>query len=318
MNYAMRNYLLLLSLIFIPSASYSQAYPIKPIRFVIGAAPGTILDAVARPVAAEMTKQLGQPIVLEFKPGAGFSIAGRHVASAPPDGYTLYYGNSVVFNPVVKLNGVDAEKELTSISQFVSTPFFLMSRSNLPAKSLKEIAALSKPDPDLLKHATQGATQNLAMVLLGARTGISARPIPYSASSQSLIAILSGDVDLTLNPIIAFLPHIEKGDVRVLFVASDKRSDVAPSAPTTAELGMPEFVVGTNSGLWGPPGTPRAIVQRLSDAAAAAIKTPEITGIIRKAGGQPVGSTPEAQLQSFQAEMRFWREAAKLANFQPQ
>lgn len=302
------------------SASGAQQYPVKPIRFVLGFPPGTILDAVARPVGNEMEKQLGQPIVIDFKPGANGTIGAKSVVEAAPDGYTLYYGNVITIHPLLTANNsVDAARDLASVSRFVSTPFSIIASAKLPATSLSELVSYAKARTEPLKHGSNSVIADLIMEMFKARTGISYRSIPYKASSQTVLAILSGEVDITNGSVVAYLPHIKSGQARVLFIAADKRAAQIPDVPTAAEVGLPNFELGFNYGLWAPAKTPRDIIQKLSSAVAVAMKVPSIAGNIRdRFISEPIGSTPEEQLRTFDAEIKFWAEAARLANFKAQ
>lgn len=316
MKKSMAGALFVLALLWSGFAS-AQAYPNKPIRFIIGFPPGTIIDTVARPLAEEMSKKLGQPIIIEFKPGANSTIGAKFVVNAEPDGYTLFFGTSSTIHPLLnKNNGVDAGKDMASVAAVASAPFFVLSRASLPVTSLKELTAWGKANPDRLSHAAPSATANLIMKMIEARTGVSSRGIPYKSSAQASLALLSGEVDLGAATVLSFLPHIQAGKLRALFVLAPKRSGLLPDVPTAAELGVANLEMATNIGLWAPPGTPAAVIQRISSEVAAALAVPAIAENIRKgAGADPVGSTPEGQLRIFEAESKSWAEAARLANF---
>ncbi len=300
-------------------SSLAQGFPNKPIRIIFGFQPGTIQDAVARPVALEMEKRLGQPIILEFKPGANGTIAAKFVAGSAPDGYTLNY-NSITIHPIFnKNNAVDAAKELAPVSQFVQTPVFLFARTSLPVTTLQELVAYGKANPNNIKYGTSNPTINLGFEMLKVRTGLAALDVPYKASSPTILAMLASEVDMTFSSPGVFLPHVEAGKLRAIFVASNKRSPILPNVPSASEIGIPNFELAVNNNLWAPVGTPRDVVTKLSEAAAAALRMPTIVDFIRKGiGSEPVGSTPEEQLRTFESEVKFWSEAARLANYQPQ
>ena len=315
-----------LSFIFVLAASIAsqtclaQPYPFKPFRVVIGFPPGSIIDTVARLVGSEMEKKLGQPMVLEFKPGANGTIGAKSVVNASPDGYTFYYGNALLAHPLFNLNNaVDAAKEFTPISRFATLPYFLVSRASLPVKSYQELVAYSKANPDRLTHGAPTTTTDLLMQMLKSRTGIESRSIPYKGSPQMVIALLAGEIDLTITSVQAFLPHIQAGTVRALMLTSPRRSPVLPNVATTTELALTNFDMALNFGLWAPLGTPREIAQRLSAEAAVALRNPSIIEQIRKgSAADAVGSTPEEQMLAFESEVKSWSEAIRLANFRPQ
>ena len=299
--------------------AHGQAFPNKPVRFVIGFTPGTIVDIVARLVGTEMEKRLGQPVVLEFKSGANGTIGAKFVSSAPADGYTLFYGNTTGIHPVfIRSNAVDAAKDLTPVSLVVTAPFFFYTSAKIPARTLQELSAYSKANPaDGLRHGATSATVDLIVQMLANRTGISSRSIPYKASPQIVIALIAGEVNLaTTSNVQSFLPHVQSGAVRTLFVAAAGRSALVPNVPTAAEVGLANFELAINFGLWAPPGTPRDVALKLSEAVSTALKTPAVAEKIRtEAAAEPVGSSPDEQLRQFDAEIKFWTEAARLANF---
>ena len=320
MNQTLRDVLLALALLIVAGAPSAQTYPSKPIRIVIGFPPGTILDLISRLVGSEMAKPLGQPMVLEFKPGASGTIGARYVVNASPDGYTLLYGPLVSAHPLLNRNNpVDAGKELAAVSRFATTPYFFVCRTSLPVSSLPELIAYAKADPHRLKHGLPSATTDLVMQMFKSRTGINSRSIPYKSSPQITVALLAGEVDWSVANVAGFLPHIQAGTIRALFVAAARRSPLLPSVPTAAEFGIANFEVASNYGLWAPLGTPKEIIQRLSAEAAAALQIPAVAEQIRKgSGAEPVGSTPDDLIRSFDADIKFLSDAARLANFQPE
>src|ERR1043166_1834808 len=297
---------------------FAQTYPTKPIQVIIGFPPGTVVDVVARAVGNEMAKRLGQPIVLEFKPGASGTIGAKYVVNARPDGFTLYYGNTLISHALFnKENAVDAAKELAPVSRFVTVPFFFVARASLPVQSLPELIAYTKANPEQLKYGAPSQTTDLIMQMLKNRSGISARSIPYKGAPQAVVALLGGEIDLGFAPVQPYLSNIQAGSIRALFVASPKRFSVLPNVPTAAELGLPNLELAFNFGLWAPLGTPQDIRSKLSAEAVAALRIPAIVEQLRNgAAAEPVGSTPEEQLRSFEAEVSFWTEAAQAANFQ--
>lgn len=297
----------------------AQSYPTKPLHFIFGFSPGTILDSTARPVADEMSKRLGQPIVFEFKPGASGTIAAKYVAGSAPDGYTFFYNTVTTNDPaLVKNNAVAAATDLAPVSQFAATQYFLVARSSLPG-SFQEIVEYSKKNPLALRNGQQAANIELYTVLLKARTGLVSESIPYKSSTDVLAAILSGDTVLQLNSIGIFLPHIEKGTIRPLFVAAKTRSPLLPNVPSSAELGIKNYDMAQNHGLWAPLNTPLAIRQRLSAEVARAVKVPAVADFIRKSlASEPIGSTPEEQLKTHLEDIEIIKEAARIAKFEPQ
>lgn len=299
----------------------AQQYPTKPIRFMIGFPPGTIIDATARAVGNEMSKSLGQPIVLEFRPGANGTIAAQFVVSSAPDGYTLYYGNPTTSNPIFnRNNGVVATREFSPVSGFVKAPSFMfISATSLPnVNTYQDLLAYAAANPDKLTHASQSANVDLIMQILKTKTGLVTRSINYRGSPQVITALLAGESDISVAAAQAWLPHVQSGKIRALFVGSPQRSFMLPNLPTAAEAGIANFESGTSYALWAPLATPKNIVQRLTQAAIAAIKVPAVVEQIHAAGCDPVGSSPEELVRSAEAEIRDYTEAARASNYQAQ
>lgn len=301
-------------------AATAQQYPVKPIRVVIAYPPGTTFDGAGRPVATELSKRLGQPVVFDYKPGASTTIGAKSVATAAPDGYTLFFSNAITAHPIFNLNNaVDVGKEMMPISMVSTLPYFFVSRATLPATSLPEMVAYAKANPGKLRHGTAVASWDLMMAVVKDKTGISSESIPYKAAAPVTIALLNSEVDWAVSSVQAFLPHIQAGTMHALFMTGSKRWATLPNVPTSAEVGLAGFEPAANFGLWAPLGTPREIIQRLSTETAAAAKMPEVGEQIRKgSGSEPWGSTAEELRRSFEVEAKFWADAARLANYKPQ
>ncbi len=311
--------LILAALLFAGSA-FGQAYPNRPVRIIVGFPPGTSLDQVGRPVGNELEKRLGQPFVMEFKPGANGTIGAKAVVTAKPDGYTLFYGNTVSIHPVLtRNNAVDAGKELLPISHYTTAPFFLVSRATLPQTTWQEVAAYAKANPNKLTYGATSQTIVLVMEMLKSKSGFNARGIPYKGPPPSVVALLADEIDIGTATVPSYLTQIQAGKLRPLFVASNTRSPLLPNVPSSAEVGVPGFVMENNVGLWAPLGTPKEIIDLLSKESAIVLRIPAMVEFIRKnVGAEPVGSTPEELLKMFNEESKFLAEAARLANYQPE
>ncbi len=297
----------------------AQSYPSKTIQFIHGFPPGTILDAVSRVVSVEMAKLLGQPIILDFKPGGNGIVGGKYVMNAKPDGYTLYYGNATSFHPLfIHENAIFAGTDFAPVSNVAAVPYFVFSSAKIPATNFQELVAYSKANVDNVKFGATSQTIDLIMQMLKDKNGLVSRGIPYKSTGQMVTALIINEVETTIGAVQPFLPHIKSGTIRALFVASPKRSPLLPNVPTSAEAGIPNFEVTFNYGLWAPVGTPKDIAQKVSTAVAATMKLPAVIEQIRGIGAEPVGSTPEEQLRAFELDTRFWTEAARLSNFKPQ
>jgi tripartite-type tricarboxylate transporter receptor subunit TctC len=298
----------------------AQTYPSKPIRIIVGFAAGTTTDTVARLTAEPMQKILGQPVIVEARTGAAGGIAGGVVAKADPDGYTLYFGLAATLHPVfTKNNPIDASKEFTPISDSMTAPYALFTSSKLPVTNYKELVAYAKSNPPgKLNLGKSVAQQELIMEVIKSVSGITFTTIPFASSVQAIPLLQSGEVALFVNVFanhLSHIPHI----VRPMFVTAAKRSPQFPDVPTSAEVGIPGMEASAiTQGYWAPSNTPKAIADKVSAAAIAAVKVPEVVAFFRKVGFEPVGSTAEEQLRNYEAGMKFWTYAARLGNYQPQ
>jgi len=320
MNRLLSHAVVTLSALLLAGATLAQGYPAKPIRIILGYPPGSAQEGVGRLVTNEMMKTLNQTIVFEVRAGANGSIAGKHVSASPPDGYTLFLGNTIVFNPVLMANNaVDASKELAPVTQLSSAPYGLLASTRVPATNFAELLTYAKMLPQPLRHGNAVPTNELTMQMIRAQSGLMAEPIPYKSTAQVMAAILGSEVDLVIAVAQAYLSNVQAGKVRGLFVMAAKRLPSLPDVPTAAEVGLKGFELASNVGIWAPPGTPREIIMRLSGEAAAALRVPGVAEKMQGAfGALAVGSTPEEQLRAQQNEIRFWTEAAKLANYKPE
>lgn len=302
----------------LPAVTQST-FPRKAIRVVIGFPPGSALDPDARLITRDMERQLGQPVVIEYHPGARGTIGAKLVSSSAPDGHTLYYGNAISIHPIFnRNNAVDAGKDLSPVSASTRVPYYVISRASLPTATLQEFAAYGKAHPGELKHGAPSQTFDLMMRMLSDRTGVATRSIPYRASPDMIVALLAGDLDISAGPVQTYLTHLRSGKLRGMFIADTKRSTLLPNVPTSAEFGLPGFEMGATNGFWAPSGTPREATQKLSDAIRAAVATPAIAAQIRGGSGdEPLGTTPEEQLQAFERDTKFWGDAARRARFTP-
>jgi tripartite-type tricarboxylate transporter receptor subunit TctC len=296
----------------------AQAYPSKPLRFIVGYAAGGGTDTTARAVAAVMEKSLGQPIIVENRPGAGGLIGAQSVGRADPDGSTVHFGTATSFHPVFVKEGVDASKIMDPVTNLQVGGLIFMVRAEEPYNSLQDLVAWSKANPGKLNYAANTTVGELWMAALKSRIGLEYTNIPYPGDAGIITALLGGQVQSGLLNTAVAIPQAQTGKMRMLFVTRSTRSSLAPTVPTLAELGVPGVVWEFYLGLWVPKGTPRAVVQTLNNAGVSAVKQPDLIALFRKFGADAVGSTPEETMNTFQNEVKFWTEAAKLANYKPQ
>ena len=276
----------------------AQTYPTRPIRMVVGFAPGGPADVMARLIGQRMYMALGQPIVVDNRAGAGGTIAARVVAEAEPDGYTLLLGNTstLVISPLMYKNvGYDARKAFAPIAQLGTTADVMVVNPKFPAKSVQELIAYAKANPGKLNYSSPGigTPPHLIGEMLKLRTGIDIVHVPYKSGGQSIQAVMAGEVQLTFeNPAVA-LPLVQAGTVRALAVTSATRDAQAPDVPTLSESGLPDFVVESFTGVVGRAGIPAAIVARLNAVINESLKSPQVAETLVKLAVDAKNETPE-------------------------
>jgi tripartite-type tricarboxylate transporter receptor subunit TctC len=302
--------------------AWGQAYPAKPVRVVLGQPPGSILDVTLRLVGARLGQTLGQPVVIENRPGANATIAANMVIKAPPDGHTLWMGTAAGLHPLFNASGAAVlGQDLSPVSIVVAVPFNFYISAKVPAKTIPELVAYSKANPaGKMNFAPIVAQHELLMHLLAARTGITYTTIPFRQGGAPAVAtaMRAGDIDIAFAGLAGFEPALAANAVRAVMITTPKRSRGLPDVPTATELGIPNFEAASYSGLAAPMGTPPAIAQRISGDLAGIMKEADIVERFRTLGVDPVGSTPEEQIRVYEGEIRLWTEAAKLSNYKPQ
>lgn len=265
-----------------PVAVFSQetSWPTKPIKAIVAFAPGSGTDIVARTVLKGVSANLGQPIIIENRPGAGGTIGAAAVASAPSDGYTLLiHSSSHTVTPATYKNlSYDAERDLTGVIPLASVPMVIISSSEKKYKTLGDLIAKAKAEPDSINYASAGAggATHLASERLRLAAGYTATHIPTKGSNDALIEVLSGRVDFYSSPIGFALPHLESGRLTALAVTGSNRSSALPDVPTTIEAGFPDSQYDIWIAMFAPANTPSEIIQRLNQEAAKVVETPEV------------------------------------------
>ncbi len=277
-------------------AQPAATYPIKTIRMVVPYPPGGPTDLTARVVALEMSKSLGQTIIVDNKAGASGMIGAEMVAHAEPDGYTFLANASLhVINPSIYADmRFDAFKDFVPITQLAAVPLVLVVPAGSAIKSVKDLVEFGKKNPGKLSFASAGnaSSQQLAGESFRIAAGIDMQHVPYKGSAPALTDVIGGQVQLMFDSMPSAMPFIKSGKLRALAVTTEKRAQALPDLPTIAELGYPGFDISTWYGFWAPKGTPAPIVARLAEAAARALKVPQIVEQYGAMGAEPVGSTP--------------------------
>jgi tripartite-type tricarboxylate transporter receptor subunit TctC len=299
-------------------AHAQEKYPSRQIKLLVGYTPGGATDIMARALAARLTESLGQPVVVDNRPGAASNIASEMAAKAAPDGYTLFMGtiaNATSMSGYKNL-GYDTMRDFVHITQTMTAPSVLATNPSFPAKNLKDLIAAAKARPGTYSFASTGigSSPHLAGELLKLRTGIDIIHVPYKGGSPAMTDLLGGQVSMSFMTALSALPYLQGGKLHVIGVAAHKRMAQLPNVPTIEEGGVPDFEVSSWNGLFAPAKTPQPIVDRLYEVTAAALKSPQMKEKMEAEGAEPVGQTP-AQFRAYvQAEIDKWGKVIKAAN----
>jgi tripartite-type tricarboxylate transporter receptor subunit TctC len=301
-----------------PNAHAQSDYPNKPIRIVIPFAPGGVPDIIARLIGPKMTEAMGQPVIIENKPGAGGTIAATQVARSDPDGYTLFMTTvstqAIAPNLITDLQ-YDPRKDFASISHVANVPLVLIINAQLPANNLAEFIELLKKNPGKYDFASSGAGAplHLAAELFKSMTGTQIQHVPYKGSTPALTDLIAGRVALFFDAVPPALPHIQAGTVRPLGVGTKTRAQMLPNVPTMAEAGLPGFEAYTWGAFFAPAKTPRAIVERLSAVTRDALASPDVKKRLTELGYDIVASSPEQLDRHVETELKKWGDVIRQA-----
>ena len=292
------------------ASAVAQSYPTQPIKMVVGFGPASAADVLARLVGKQMEVTLGQPIVVEDRPGNSSMIAAEIVARAPANGYTLFMATIAnTLNPAETKSGFDLGRDLAPIALLGVVPNVLVAHPSVPANNLQELIALAKSKPESLTFGSSGyATASyMAAELFNANAGTRVLTVPFQGgSSQAVSELLSGRITLMFNVAATLAPYVEAGKLRAFAMAQPTRASIMPEVPTLAEAGMKGFDAGIWIGLLAPAATPLAIVEKLSRAANDALKTEEVRSALRRQGIDPLGGTPKEFADFIRADIDKW------------
>ncbi|MCX7962227.1 MAG: tripartite tricarboxylate transporter substrate binding protein [Burkholderiales bacterium] len=312
----MRNLLLAAALLWAGLAA-AQPYPSKPIRFIVSFPPGGSADLVARAIAPRMSERLGQPVVVENRPGAGGNIGVEAVAKATPDGHTigLAAAGALAVNaslyPTMPFN---PEKDLAPITQLAMIPFFIIAHPSQPA-TLAEVIAAARARPGALAygHGGNGSAMHLSGELLKMMARVNLVAVPYKGSGPVAADVLGGQVPLGVVDVPSALANVRAGKLRALAVTTARRIQAAPEVPTAAEAGLPGYEAIGWFGAVAPAGTPEPIIARLNAEMRAALEAPDIRERMIAAGAEPFTSTPQEFAAFIRAEAKKWAEVIRVA-----
>ena len=303
------------------AAPAADAYPSRPIRIVVGYSAGGAVDLIARTVGQQLSAQLGQPVIVDNKPGAGTNIAVRSVVASPADGYTLMLtANALAVNPsLFKPAPFDPERDVTPVAMVGRVPVVFATREGGELKSLAQMVSTAKARPNALSLATpgNGSTPHLAMELFAHTAGIQLRHVPYKGGSQALTDTIGGHTDLVATNALEVAPLARSGKLRVLAVMSPERTPVLPDAPTVAESGYPGFQASVWYGFIAPAGLPQPIVAKLHGAVQKAIASSEVREQLAAAGGVPLPGSTEQFRTLIQGEAARYGKLIREAGIQP-
>lgn len=299
------------------SRATAQQYPTGPIRMLVGFGPGSSADIVARLAAKQIERELGQPVVVENRPGNSSMIAAELVARAPKDGYTLFMGTiAQTINPARMNSKFNLSTDMAGVALLGVVPNLLVVSPSVPANNIKELVALAQAKPDSLRFGTSGAwtASHLAAELFNLYAHTKLVAVHYQGgSNQMLTDLLAGRVQMAFSVAATLMPHVKNGTLRAIAVAQSKRSPLMPKVPTLAEEGMPGVDAGIWIGLLAPAGTPPAILNKLSRAADDAVKPAEAAAKLQAIGIDPRGST-SAEFDAFiKADIAKWVKLIKAA-----
>jgi len=306
------------------AAAQSGPWPNRPIRFVVPLPPGGSPDYLSRLFAERLQPVLGQPLVVENKPGAGGNIAREFVARQPADGYTILMSESshVMAAGIGAKLPYDPIKDFEPISLAATIPFGLTVDSSMPVHSLKEFIAYAKASPRPLTYGTAGigSPHHFAVELLRSMTGINVVHVPYKGSAGIIPALLTGEIDFTIAAVNSLLPHFKSGKLRPIAMAGSSRTAILPDVPTIAEAGpLPGYTVDVWLGVMAPAGTPRPIIDRLNGEINRVVRDPQIVKErLNTVGLEAVGTTPEQLLEAMKGDLVKYTKVAREAQIKPE
>jgi tripartite-type tricarboxylate transporter receptor subunit TctC len=300
----------------------AQTYPSKPIRFIVSFPPGGSSDLISRAIAPRMSEKLGQPVIVENRPGAGGMIGVDVVAKAPPDGHVIGLAAAGALSSNIHLYPTmpfHPEKDLAPLSMLAMIPFFLVAHPSQP-DSLKGVIDAAKAKPGALSygHGGQGSTMHLAGELLNMMAGIKVQAVPYKGSGPVSADVLGGQVQLGVVDVPSAIANVKAGKLRALAVTTKRRITAAPDVPTFEEAGLPGYEAIGWFGAVAPAGTPSQIVNRLNQEIRNALSAPEVRERALSAGAEPFPTTPEEFAAIIREETKKWGEVVKTAGIKLQ
>ena len=301
--------------------SQAQSYPVKPIKVLVGFTAGGAVDLVARTMGQAMSPALGQPMVIENKPGAGTNIAMRALIDAPADGYTLMVtANSVAANPALfQPAPFEPERDITPVALIGRVQVVIADSTTSPYASIAQLIAAAKQKANSVSYGSpgNGSTPHMAIEFFSRAAGIDLQHVPYRGGSQAITDVMGGSLPLVAVNALEVQPHVKAGKLRVLAVLSPNRSPIYPDAPTIAESGYPGFEASVWYGFIAPANTPKAIVSRLHDEVQKALQSKEVRDRLANAGGEVLPGSSEQFASLIRSERQRYAKLVREANIKP-
>ena len=297
-------------------ALHAQPFPNRPIKLVVGFAPAGAADFVARTLGEPLSRGLGQPIVIDNRPGAGSSIAAEFVAKSAPDGYTVLIASpsSILVNPLLMKLGYDAKRDLVPVTKVSSSPLVVAINPSVGASTLKELIDAAKRQPGKLNFASSGngSAPHLAAVHFMRLAGVDMVHVPYKGGGPAVQSVLSGDTQLSFATPPSVLPLVQAGRLRALAITSRNGTPLVPGVPGMAEAGLPDYEISFWYGFFVPAGTPREVVQKLYQETSKALASPEVGRSLAREGTETSGSKSPDEFAAFIAEdAKLWTRLVK-------
>ena len=309
------------SLAIIPTVASAQAYPTRPIKIIVPAPPGGAIDTIARVVGDKIGASMGQPVIVDNRPGASNNLGTDVLAKSAPDGYTIgIVGGSHNINKFLFKNlGWDPEKSFEPIVYTHEVPLVFAINPQIPAKTLPEFVSWLKANPNDAKVATsgRGSAQEMAAEMFRMASGTQMLLVPYKGSSAAHPDLLAGRTALYIDTISAIQSQVKAGNVRAVAVSTAKRTSALPDVPTADEQGLKGYDANTNGGFLAPAGTPKAIVAKLNAEINAALKLPDVRAKLEAAGIEIQGGTPQDYAALIKSDLVKWGKVVKAAGIQP-
>jgi tripartite-type tricarboxylate transporter receptor subunit TctC len=302
------------------AAAHAQSatpYPVRPIRIVVPQSAGASTDLTARMIGQKLNAALGQPVIVDNRPGAGSIVGTDLVAKATPDGYTLLVvASSITLNPTLHKNlPFDPVRDLAPITQLSSFPNMLVVHPAVPVKTVKDVIALAKTKPGAINYGSSGTGTgtHLSAELFKYMTGVDMVHVPYKGGGPAVQALLGGQVQLNFATIVSVLSHVRSSKLRAIAVTTARRSASAPDVPTIAESGVTGYDHGPWNGFLAPAKTPRAVIVRLNDEVTRMLHAPETKALFNNEGAEPVGNKPEEFAAIIRDETAKWAKVIRAA-----